>query len=151
MKKQMVWFMMILVFMLAACTPKEEQAENQPPVPIEAALSLPEKADLNEEVTISTVVTQDGEPVDDADEVKYEIWKEGLKEDSEMLDAVSEGDGFYTVEKMFNEEAAYYVQVHVTARNMHTMPKSAIAIGNAVIPADVKEETTDHDMESMDH
>ena len=151
MKKQAVWFMMSFVFLLAACAPKEEQKTNQPLEPIEASMDLPEKAGLNEKVTISTKVTQGGEPIDDADEVKYEIWKDGSKENSEMLEAVFEEDGVYTVKKTFNEEAVYYVQVHVTARNLHTMPKSAISIGNAVVPADMKDESMDHDMESMDH
>ncbi|OES43954.1 FixH family protein [Domibacillus iocasae] len=155
MKKQLIWFMMLLVFMLAACTSKEEEqaaeVENNPTVPIEAALALPEKANVGEEVTISTTVTQDGKPVNDADEVKYEIWKDGTKENSEMIDAVLKGEGVYTAAKTFNEEAAYYIQVHVTARNMHTMPKSAIAIGNTVIPADAREGSADHDMEAMDH
>lgn len=151
MKKQRIWLMMIFMFVLAACAPKEEQTANKPPELIEASLALPEKADVNEEVTISTTVKQGGEPVDDADEVKYEIWKDGSKEASEMLDTVLEGDGIYTAVKTFNEEAAYYVQVHVTARNLHTMPKSVIAIGSAVVPADMKKESMDHDMESMDH
>ncbi|WP_052712216.1 FixH family protein [Domibacillus indicus] len=150
MKKQIIWLVAGLVFMLAACTSEKEQAANKPTEPIEALLNVPERAGLGEEITLSTKVTQNGEPVNDADEVKYEIWKDGSKENSEMVEASLKENGVYTASKIFEEEAAYHVQVHVTARNLHTMPKSVIAIGNAAVPAE-EEETTEQDMESMDH
>ncbi|MCM3787950.1 FixH family protein [Domibacillus indicus] len=126
--------MMMLGLLLAACAPEK----NEPPPlpePVEAVLHVPEKVDAGEEVTVSTTITEDGEPVDNPDEVKYEIWKDGHKENSEMLDAVSKGNGVYTLSKTFNEEAVYYVQVHVTARGLHTMPKSAFSVGNVATPA----------------
>jgi hypothetical protein len=123
---------------LAACAP-EKEVPSSPPEPIEAVLDVPKGADVGKEVIISTTVTQDGKPVDHADEVKYEIWKDGYKETSEMLDAVSKNDGVYTVSKTFNEKAVYHIQVHVTARGLHTMPKSSLSVGNA-IPSDLKEE-----------
>lgn len=126
--------MIMLGLLLAACAPEKNEPPS-PPEPVEAVLHVPEKVNAGEEVTVSTTITEDGEPVDNPDEVKYEIWKDGHKENSEMLDAVSKGNGIYTVSKTFNEEAVYYVQVHVTARGLHTMPKSAFSVGNAVTPA----------------
>ena len=150
MRKQSIWFILLLAgALLAACSQKE--TEKKVPTPVQAEISVPDHANVNEEVLISTTITQDGTPVDDADEVKYEVWKEGSKEESEMIEAASEGDGVYTMKKTFDEEAVYTIQVHVTARSMHTMPKSSIAVGNAVIPAESEKQEMNHDMEGMDH
>lgn len=119
----------VCILLMAACAPEKKETATLPK-PVDAALQVPETAGINEAVTFSAKVTQNGESVDDADEVKYEIWKEGFKESSEMLDAAAEGAGAYTVSKTFEEAAVYHVQVHVVARGQHTMPKAAITIEN---------------------
>ncbi|OLN23814.1 hypothetical protein BTO30_02385 [Domibacillus antri] len=152
MKKWMAVLFMMLVFVLAACG--EEKVNEETPAklePIEAKLTVPETAALNEKVTISTTVRQNGEAVDDADEVKYEIWKDGAKEEGEMIEAEAKGDGVYSIQKAFDEEAVYYVQVHVTARGLHTMPKSPVAVGNATVPADTDASGKEEDHEMEDH
>ncbi|MCA1061969.1 FixH family protein [Rossellomorea sp. AcN35-11] len=97
---------------------------------IEAKLDVPEKGEKGQSVSFSTKVTQGDENVEDAGEVKYEIWKAGHKEESEMIEAKHDKNGVYKGEKTFEEDGMYTVQVHVTARDMHTMPKADIMIGN---------------------
>ncbi|OMP67122.1 FixH family protein [Domibacillus epiphyticus] len=139
MKKYLALLFIGIILVLSACI-GEEKKENTVSTtePVHVELTVPAKAPLNEAVEMTATVTQSGEAVGDADEVKYEIWKDGVKEDSEMIEAESEGKGVYSIKKTFSEEALYHVQVHVTARGLHTMPKAPIAIGDAAVPAETK-------------
>lgn len=134
MKKTLLFLTMgIIALFVSACgnSNGDEPAEKDNNMePIEAKLDVPEKSGKGQAVALSTKVTQGDENVDDADEVKYEIWKNGHKDESEMIEAKHEKDGVYTAEKTFDEDGIYTVQVHVTARDMHTMPKAEIAVGN---------------------
>ncbi|MFK4998327.1 hypothetical protein ACI2OX_16460 [Bacillus sp. N9] len=62
-----------------------------------------------------------------------------------MLTAKNKEDGTYEVEKAFDHDAIYHVQVHVTARGMHVMPKNTITVG------DVITEHEDHGHAEHDH
>ncbi|WP_060670444.1 FixH family protein [Rossellomorea vietnamensis] len=122
----------ILALFIAACGNTNEDngaKEDEKLEAIDAKLDVPEKGEKGEPVSLSTKVTQGDDTVDDAGEVKYEIWKNGHKEESEMIEAKHEKGGLYKAEKTFEEDGMYTVQVHVTARDMHTMPKTEIAIG----------------------
>ncbi len=121
-----------LALIIAACGNSKEDngaKEDEKLEAIEAKLDVPEKGEKGEAVSLSTQVTQGDEKVEDAGEVKYEIWKTGHKEESEMIEAEHDKGGIYKAEKTFEEDGMYTVQVHVTARDMHTMPKTEIAIG----------------------
>ena len=134
------------VLMLGACGTEEVDHASetvQSMEPVEAELNVPATADKEETVTLSVRVTQDGEAVDDADEIKFEVWKNGAKEDSEMMKASLTEDGVYEVETTFADEAVYTVQVHVTARSMHTMPTTNVTVGHPETAAEA-EETSDH-------
>lgn len=131
MKKMMTLLFIIIV--LAACGQSEDTdkgASDDVVKAIDAKLEVPEKADKEQDVTFSVTVTQDNKPVEDASEVEFEIWKDGLKDESEMIAAEHNGGGKYTVQKSFGEDGVYHVQSHVTARTMHTMPKAEISIGD---------------------
>lgn len=79
---------------------------------------------------IEARVWQGDENIDDADEVVFEIWKDGHEDESENLDGESVGDGIYSLAYTFEEDGVYYVIAHVTARDMHTMPKKAFIVGD---------------------
>ena len=72
---------------------------------------------------------QGNEPVHDAQEVQFEVWKENQKKMSEKIAAKLEKDGIYTAKKQFQEDGIYYVQAHVTARGMHVMPVKKLVVG----------------------
>ena len=132
MKKFASAFIIATVALLAACQSddvKEQSVEEEVPQPIEVQLEGPAKADAGKETKWTTTVTQGEEAVTDADEVMYEVWEKGKKNDSAMIDANNMEDGTYTMEETFDEDGIYYVQVHVTARDMHVMPKEEIVIG----------------------
>jgi hypothetical protein len=98
---------------------------------ISADLNVPAQAEAGETVQFLTHVTQGDENITEATKVEYEVWKEGQKEQSEMIESEHQSNGEYTAEKTFEEDGIYHVQVHVTANDMHTMPKKQITVGNA--------------------
>ena len=121
----------VTLLLLSACTANSNQSNNETPKIVNAQIMIPGKISLNKESVLSVRVTQGSDNVDDADEVQFEIWKENNKEDSEMIEAQHEKDGIYTVKKTFKEDGIYYVQTHVTARDMHVMPKKPFIVGIA--------------------
>ena len=133
MKKIVVILTLMFIVLLAACgkgADENNAGDNQVMEPIDVQLEGPEEVELNESVTFQATVTQGEEPVDDADEVEFEIWKNGWKDLSEMIEATHHGDGVYSIETVFTENGVYTVQSHVTARTMHSMPKQEVIAGS---------------------
>ncbi|MCE7792253.1 FixH family protein [Salipaludibacillus sp. CUR1] len=133
-------FIISLSIILAACGQSETESENNGPVSVndinteqlEVELIIPETADPGDEISLEALVTQGDEKVDDASEVIFEVWIDGEKSDSDMIEADYPGeDGMYEVTYEFTEEEIYMVQPHVTARGMHVMPVGEIAVGDA--------------------
>ncbi|WP_246197210.1 FixH family protein [Cytobacillus depressus] len=132
MKKWISIISMSLLF-LAGCGTngqKDQQAEDVLPEIIEANLDVPEKAEVGEEVLLAVTVTQGEKAVEDANEVKFEIWKEGQKDSSKLVEAKHTEKGKYEATYAFEENGLFNVQSHVTARDMHTMPTKQIQVGD---------------------
>ncbi|OKL36445.1 hypothetical protein BLL40_10540 [Domibacillus mangrovi] len=120
----------VLLF-LSACTASSDQSSQTTSAPkaVEVEIVLPEEIALNEESTLKVRLTQDQENIEDAEDVQFEIWKASSREENELIEAKHEKEGIYSVKKMFQEDGIYYVQTHVTARNMHVMPKKQFIVG----------------------
>lgn len=136
------------ILLLAGCganSQKDNGTDAELPAIIEADLALPEKAEIAEEVPFAVTVKQGEEFVEDAREVKFEIWKDGAKDSSTLVEAKHEEKGKYAASYSFPENGLYHVQSHVTARDMHTMPTKQIQVGQ------VKEDHHGDHEESADH
>jgi hypothetical protein len=120
------------MLMVSACSANTEDQTNieMSLEAIEADILIPEKLSTNESYTLQVAVTQGDETVEDANEVVFEVWKGNSREESELIEAEHEGDGVYQIEKTFPEHGVYYVQTHVTARDLHVMPTKPIVVGD---------------------
>ncbi|QIZ67124.1 FixH family protein [Geobacillus subterraneus] len=118
---------MLAGIVIAACSNNNEQAET--PAMLEVKMDVPDHIDVDKPTKLACVVTYGGENVDDASEVKFEVWKHG-DGDRQMLEAKHDGNGRYSVTKTFKEAGMYSVVAHVTARDMHNMPKQDVVVGN---------------------
>jgi hypothetical protein len=150
MKKILVLsFMVLSVFIISACNNKEqqEQADDKLPEFVEVNLSVtPEHGKANEPIIFEAKVTQGEENVEDADEVKFEIWR-AKDEKHEKIEVEHSEDGIYRLEKAFEQEGTYYIISHVTARDMHIMPKKEFVVGTASEPEDPDEMKDSMNME----
>ncbi|MDP5275596.1 FixH family protein [Chengkuizengella axinellae] len=164
--KSLLSSILVLTLMLSGCTTENsESAEyegkhdsmDQPmeeslhPLEVQVVMS-PETIEAGNEVTIQAIVSQNQEAVTDASEVRFEIGMIG-NEETEMIEGHHQGDGVYSIQKTFNHEAAYFVIAHVTARDMHNMPKIKFNVGEVEISDSQETESTEsHEMnESDDH
>ncbi|RFU62605.1 hypothetical protein D0469_20390 [Peribacillus saganii] len=130
MRKRLSFILLtILPVMIAGCVNKQNTNTEQPPEIVEVDIQLPEKIEPNEETNLKVKVTQGAEAVKDADEVKFEIWDANKEEKSVFLEATHEKEGIYTVKNIFKTDGIYFVQSHVTARGLHTMPKKSFIVG----------------------
>jgi hypothetical protein len=151
MKKFKILSILILALLIvSACGNKDNQnqADNELPEFVEVKLTVtPEHGQVNEPIIFETKVTQGEEDVEDADEVKFEIWR-AKDENHEKVEVQHAEDGIYRLEMSFAQEGTYYIISHVTARDMHNMPKKEFVIGTASEPEDPKE--SKDSMEGMD-
>jgi YtkA-like len=142
-------FMVLSVLIISACNNKEkqEQADDKLPEFVEVNLSVtPEHGKANEPIIFEAKVTQGEENVEDADEVKFEIWR-AKDEKHEKIEVEHSEDGIYRLEKAFEQEGTYYIISHVTARDMHNMPKKEFVVGTASEPEDPDEMKDSMNME----
>ncbi|MGF3102780.1 FixH family protein [Rossellomorea sp. DUT-2] len=122
----------VLIEVLSACTANSNSSasESETAKLVEVDISLPENISPNEENTLKVKVTHAGENVEDADDIQFEVWKMNDKEESEMIEATHEKNGVYSIRNTFKETGVYYIQTHVTARDMHVMPKKQFIVGD---------------------
>lgn len=125
----------VVGFLLGGCA--ASPSEEEEPKMLEVDLQVtPEKAETGDTVAFEAAIRYGDEEVTDADEVKFEIWK-SKDEHHDIIPVKSAKDGKYVLEKSFSEEGTYYVYSHVTARDMHIMPKKEFVIGT---PSEPEEE-----------
>ena len=139
--KKFVW--LGLPFLLLAACGSEQSASPGAGDPIQEVMvefNTEQQADPAEAIMLSVTLTQGDEAVEDADEVVYEVWESGDRNNSEMIPAEHTEDGVYEAETSFEEEGLYYMQAHTTARSLHIMPKQEITVGkidpDSIVPDD---------------
>ncbi|KGR90786.1 hypothetical protein CD30_09625 [Ureibacillus massiliensis 4400831 = CIP 108448 = CCUG 49529] len=116
---------------------------------VKVEILTPEKVEVNEPVQLVAHVQQNGENVDDAEWVKFEVWESGFRDQGQMIEGTLEGDGKYVAEITFDHDGVYYMYAHTTARGMHVMPKHQMTVGNPDM-SKVIEDTNDDSTMNMD-
>lgn len=148
-KKLSAIALLVGLLVLAACGKAEEadQGASTEVLPLDVELTVTEQAEIGETVTMEAVVTYGDEKVEDADKVVFEVWEEGKKEDSTMIDAVNEKNGSYTAETTFDHDGLFHIQSHVDAKQLHSMPVKKVTIGHGASAEETHEEGhgDDHD------
>ncbi|MED3553453.1 FixH family protein [Cytobacillus praedii] len=131
--KKILLLLVLLVTAVFTAACSSESKEEEPAI-LDVKLTInPEKAEVNEPVVFEANVTYGEEEVTDAEEVKFEIWRAN-DENHEKVAVEHAENGIYRLEKSFTEEGTYYIYSHVTAKNMHSMPKKEFVIGQPSEP-----------------
>lgn len=122
---------LVVALLLQGRSGKDEDFE---PVFIDIELTItPEEINVNDTVTFDAKVTYGDEVVEDADEVVFEIWR-AHDEEHETVEVEHMENGIYRLEKSFDREGTYYIITHVTAKDMHYMPKREFVVGEPSEP-----------------
>ena len=145
MKKFFVFFVIVLCLGIVVSCNKKDQGDSLPKM-VDVNLSIkPNPGKINEPITFEAKVTQGKDKVNDA-EVIFEIWRS--KDDKhEKVEIKHTENGIYRLEKSFSQEGTYYIISHVTARDMHNMPKKEFTIGTPSEPEDAAKKDTMDGME----
>ncbi|SEM98619.1 YtkA-like [Mesobacillus persicus] len=153
MKKIIFLITIFVTVMISACSNgNQSEKEQELPALLEVDLRLPEEGlEPKTDITLEAYVSQGGEAVEDANEVKFEVLIQGETQ-SEMYPGEHQGEGIYTATMQVEDEGIYSVTAHVTARDMHNMPKKEMIVGNPDITAgDQEDDHTDSHDESDLH
>lgn len=127
-----------------SCNKKDQ--EDTLPQMVEVNLSIkPNPGELGKPVTFEAKVTQGKDQVEDA-EVIFEIWR-AKNDKHEKVEIKHSENGVYRLEKSFNQEGTYYIISHVTARDMHNMPKKEFVVGT---PSEPEDANAKNSMDNMD-
>jgi hypothetical protein len=137
---------LIIFTIMAACSQTSGKTDETSVVPqvLDVQLSIkPEQGNINEPMIFEAKVTYGEKEVTDADKVEFEVWRAHDKTHEKIV-VEHKHNGVYELEKSFSKEGTYYVYAHVTAENMHYMPKKEFVVGQPSEPE------SDHGSTEMD-
>lgn len=146
--------------LLMGCSSNETKVDtNDEPVDAEALevkvhILTPKEVAVNEPVELAAHVTQNGENVDDAETVQFEVWESGYRDDGQMIDGKFDSEGVYKAETTFDHDGVYYMYAHTQARGLHVMPKQQIIVGSpdmSKVKEDESSESMSSEHEDMNH
>ncbi|RYG71486.1 hypothetical protein EU245_14000 [Lentibacillus lipolyticus] len=154
--KKSIWTILVVLALalLAACgsddsnNNSEQESDNaeEELKELEVDFDVPETAEVGETIQLKATITYGDEKVKDAQEMEFEYWEQGNEDDSTMVQSTNNEDGTYTAEVTFDKDGVYEMYAHTTARDMHTMPKKSITVGNGA-----DSEGENNDSEGHDH
>lgn len=148
MMKKWLYSLVAVPFVLFGCGDDEVETLETAEVPAFVEVQIQTEEQLNVgEVQLAARVTQDEEVVNDAQEVKFEVWESGFRDEGDMLDGQLTEDGIYVAEYTFDHDGVYYMFAHTTARGMHVMPKQKLIVGKP----DMSKVVEDTSSDSMEH
>ncbi len=138
----------VLLALLAACGNKDaaddtETMEEEELHELLVDFEPPETADVDEPVELKATVTYGDEDVTDG-EVVFEYWEQGNEDDSTSVDAENNEDGTYATEVAFDHDGVFEIYAHTDAKELHTMPKRAVAVGDSELDENDDGDDDDH-------
>ncbi len=126
-------FILLMLTIVAACSQQKEKIVETPQI-LDVQLAVnPVQGKMNEVITFEAKVMYGDKEVSDPDEVTFEIWR-AHDDKHEKIEPKNKGNGVFALEKSFSIEGTYYIYAHVTAENMHHMPKKEFVIGQPSEP-----------------
>ena len=149
--KKWLYSVVAVPFLLFGCSEEELQtdANTEAPAIVEVVIQTAEQLTVGK-TTLAARVKQNSEAVKDADEVKFEVWESGMRDDGEMVHGTLTEDGVYAADYTFDHDGVYYMFAHTTARGMHVMPKQKLIVGNPDM-SKVLEDTSSNSMNHSNH
>ena len=126
-------FILFMLTSVTACSQQKEKIVETPQILDVQLVVNPVQGKMNELITFEAKVMYGEKEVSDPDEVTFEIWR-AHDDKHEKIEPKNKGNGVFALEKSFSIEGTYYIYAHVTAENMHYMPKKEFVIGQPSEP-----------------
>ncbi|MDN9010142.1 hypothetical protein [Brevibacillus laterosporus] len=137
-------------FLLPACSASTiTQAENTlKPANINVDVAIPENVKPKQISALQVKLTQNNQPISDAEDVHLKIWKANQEQESKQYKAVLKGvktdhndiegkvdhqvgsNGVYESKVIFQEDGVYYVQAYVKAHGVDLLPTLRVLVGS---------------------
>ncbi|GIO40150.1 hypothetical protein J41TS12_50110 [Paenibacillus antibioticophila] len=122
--------LILISVLLSACSLRTDAAElYKQEQPLEAAIVIPELLLKDEPQTIKVVLTQGGQPVQQADYVHIDLWKQDGTIKFSMEEAVQDGNGVYHLNTSFDSDGLYYIKVYASSQGSIIMPRKQFVVG----------------------
>lgn len=119
MLKKFLVLLLCLFVVIVGCSKEEEK--------IDVTIETPKTIKANEEISITSLVTQGNEKLYDVDHVQFEIGKSGQKQ-TEKVNGIYKGKGLYSAQYTFKEEGTYTIISHVMVRGQMVMPQKEVTV-----------------------
>jgi YtkA-like len=78
-------------------------------------MTIPKETKVGEKNQFSVLVTQQDKPINQVDDVMFEIWQDVPNSKHEIIHATRTGDGIYSIDYSFRKAGTYDVMYHVVA------------------------------------
>lgn len=118
------------LLLLSGCTLRSDAADlYKQEMPLQAEVRMPEVLSPDEEVMLEVVMRQNGELLEKADFVHFEIWKQDGSKRYPMEEAVGSGEGVYQLPIQFESDGLYYLEVHAGNNGSLISPQHQFVVG----------------------
>lgn len=132
-ESKIIFLPFILVFLLTACSfnSLNEEAVDyfKKETPLQVNLIVPQPITLNETQSLKAILMQNGEAVAGLNDVQFILWKKDSPGNKQAMNASNDGNGEYSVEKIFTEQGIFYVKVVATSNGSAIMPTKQFIVG----------------------
>ncbi|MED3961151.1 FixH family protein [Niallia taxi] len=120
-----------ICLLLSACSLLKQDAASlyKKEAPLEAEIALPASIKANAVTEIKVTLHQNGEEVNNADYVHFEVWKQDGSAERIMEEAEKQGNGVYSIKKILSSDGLYYVKVHASYNDSTIMPQMQFIVG----------------------
>lgn len=120
-----------ICLMLSACSLLKQDAASlyKKETPLEAEIALPASIKANAVTEIKVILHQNGEAVNNADYVHFEVSKQDGSAKRVMEVADKQGNGVYSIKKTLSSDGLFYVKVHASYNDSIIMPQKQFIVG----------------------
>ncbi|WP_342455360.1 FixH family protein, partial [Planococcus sp. A6] len=119
------------ILLLSACSVRGDAADlYKQEAPLQIAAEVPEEIAPGETVNVKAKLTQNGEPVDEANFVHFEVRKQDGSIPYPMKEAQALGGGVYEMEASFKSAGLYFLEVHAGSGDAISNPHYQFIVGD---------------------
>lgn len=122
--------LLICLFLSACSLDKDVDQLYKKESPLKVEIILPDNASVDKPEMISAILTQGGKKINDADFVHFEIWKKDGSVQYGMEPAENNGNGTYSLSKVFKQEGLYLIKVHAGNEGSIVFPRKQFIVGH---------------------